>query len=170
MRSVQRQGIAVLGLAVFLAGASLLAPAQTSRAQSSEFVFIGPDAYSPAILTVTVGARVAWINNDSVDHTATSDTGAWDTGTIPGVQARATHRTLHAHRHTNLNVDSHLHANCHPNGNDNSLELRRAVGACREVRLEAGHDTEEATAQAGEGGHERLSLDLRGRALGAGWL
>ena len=40
------------------------------------------NAYAPNPLTVTVGTTVTWVNNDSVAHTATSNTGAFDTGTI----------------------------------------------------------------------------------------
>lgn len=33
-------------------------------------------AFSPATLTVKVGTRVTWTNNDTVSHTVTSDTGS----------------------------------------------------------------------------------------------
>jgi plastocyanin len=39
-------------------------------------------AFAPASMTVKVGQTVAWHNADSVAHTATSNTGAFDTGTI----------------------------------------------------------------------------------------
>jgi len=46
-------------------------------------------AYSPNPLTVSVGTTVTWVNNDTISHTATSNTaGIFDTGTIaPGGQA-----------------------------------------------------------------------------------
>jgi plastocyanin len=45
-------------------------------------------AYNPNPLTVAVGATVTWMNNDNTAHTATANTGAFDTGTIqPGGQA-----------------------------------------------------------------------------------
>jgi plastocyanin len=42
-------------------------------------------AFGPVTLTVPAGTVVTWQNNDGVNHTSTSDTGVWDTGTIvPG--------------------------------------------------------------------------------------
>jgi plastocyanin len=76
--------LASIMLVVGLAGAVDLHPA---RAESSDFVNIQAGGYSPSVLTVDVGSDVSWINFDSVDHTATSDTGAWDTGTIAGEQS-----------------------------------------------------------------------------------
>lgn len=43
---------------------------------------LGAAAYGTNPLVITAGATVTWVNNDSVPHTATSDTGAWDSGTI----------------------------------------------------------------------------------------
>jgi plastocyanin len=48
-------------------------------------------AFSPATITVSVGATVTWKNNDSMAHTSASDTGVWDTGNIaPGASAVTT--------------------------------------------------------------------------------
>lgn len=45
----------------------------------------GSSAYAPNPISVAVGGTVTWINNDSTTHTATSDTGAWNSGNIaPG--------------------------------------------------------------------------------------
>jgi plastocyanin len=45
----------------------------------------GPAAYGVNPLVITVGTTVQWVNNDSIVHTATSDTGAFDSGIlIPG--------------------------------------------------------------------------------------
>jgi plastocyanin len=42
-------------------------------------------AYSPNPVNVSVGGTVTWTNNDTTTHTATSTTGAWNSGTIaPG--------------------------------------------------------------------------------------
>lgn len=42
-------------------------------------------AFTPADLTIVVGDTVRWTNNDSIDHTSTSDTLVWDSGHItPG--------------------------------------------------------------------------------------
>jgi plastocyanin len=40
------------------------------------------NAYSPNPITVTRGGTVTWVNNDSVPHTSTSDTGVWNSSTL----------------------------------------------------------------------------------------
>ena len=47
-------------------------------------------AFSPASITVPVGTTITWQNNDGVNHTSTSDTGVWDTGTIPPAGSKTT--------------------------------------------------------------------------------
>ncbi len=47
-------------------------------------------AFSPTSLTVSKGTTITWKNNDGFDHTSTSDTGVWDTGTIPGGSGKTT--------------------------------------------------------------------------------
>lgn len=39
-------------------------------------------AFNPATLQVRAGDRVRWVNLDIVPHTATADSGGWDTGEI----------------------------------------------------------------------------------------
>lgn len=41
-------------------------------------------SFSPSNLTVVAGTTVTWTNNDAMDHTATSDTGLFDSGNIGG--------------------------------------------------------------------------------------
>lgn len=43
---------------------------------------LGTAAYGTNPLVIPQGTTVTWINNDSVPHTATSDTGIWDSGTL----------------------------------------------------------------------------------------
>ncbi len=43
----------------------------------------GAQSFSPNPATVKAGQTVAWKNNDVITHTATSDSGAFDTGAIP---------------------------------------------------------------------------------------
>jgi amicyanin len=48
-------------------------------------VTIDDPAFSPAALTITAGDTVTWTNNDTMIHTATSTTGAFDSGDLdPG--------------------------------------------------------------------------------------
>jgi len=46
-------------------------------------VLMANAAFSPITLTVSKNTIVTWTNNDGIVHTATSDSGAWDTGDIP---------------------------------------------------------------------------------------
>ena len=48
----------------------------TPPAPSSVTVSIKNFAFNPPTLTVKVGTKVTWINNDSVPHTVTSDSGS----------------------------------------------------------------------------------------------
>src|SRR5262245_16957030 len=42
-------------------------------------------AFAPNPVSVAVGGTVTWTNNDSTTHTSTSDSGAWNSGSIvPG--------------------------------------------------------------------------------------
>ncbi len=43
----------------------------------------GNQSFSPNPGTVKAGQTVAWKNNDVITHTATADSGAFDTGAIP---------------------------------------------------------------------------------------
>jgi plastocyanin len=42
----------------------------------------GPAAYGTNPLHLPLGAKVVWRNDDDETHTATSDTGIWDTGRL----------------------------------------------------------------------------------------
>ena len=62
----------------------LLAPAlgvhaarPAAHAHATVHVTIQGFAFSPQTITVAPGTTVAWTNKDSVNHTVTSDTGAW---------------------------------------------------------------------------------------------
>lgn len=48
----------------------------------SACVTIQDFSFSPATLTVKAGTTVTWTNNGPSEHTSTSDTGVWDSGTI----------------------------------------------------------------------------------------
>jgi plastocyanin len=82
-----RLGLLLVAMAVPLL---LLAPALGARAarpaahaHATKHVTIQNFAFSPETLTVAPGTTVIWTNKDSVDHTVTSDTGAWpDSGSL----------------------------------------------------------------------------------------
>ena len=42
----------------------------------------GASAYGVNPLVVTMGTTVTWVNQDSMAHTATSDSGLWDSGML----------------------------------------------------------------------------------------
>ena len=68
-----------LGALVTLLLVVTSSPAQT---QSSVSVNIANFAFSPATITVSVGTTITWTNKDDVPHTATSDSGAFNSGTL----------------------------------------------------------------------------------------
>jgi plastocyanin len=45
-------------------------------------VFIQGMSFNPGTLTITAGTTVTWTNKDGVDHTVTSNTGLFDSGSI----------------------------------------------------------------------------------------
>jgi plastocyanin len=61
--------------AMFLVGGAVAVAA-------TRVVAIAGFAFSPSSLTINVGDRVTWTNSDSVAHTATATSGAFDTGDI----------------------------------------------------------------------------------------
>jgi len=74
-------------------GASVLAMAlvQDGGAQDGALVHhivIESFAFLPASVTVKVGERVEWTNNDVVPHTATAMDKSWDTGQISNGESR----------------------------------------------------------------------------------
>src|SRR5215472_8940858 len=57
----------------------------TAPISTGNSVSIANFAFSPASLTVKVGTKVSWTNNDSVTHTVTADKGAFNSGPLtPG--------------------------------------------------------------------------------------
>jgi plastocyanin len=72
-------------MAVVLLGVLLgsRAEAQTGCQAGDVGVSIDGYAFSPALVTVAPGTTVCWTNRQSVSHTVTSDTGAFDSGSLP---------------------------------------------------------------------------------------
>lgn len=61
-------------------GANAAAP--SGEARRAEKVEIADFAYDPDPVTVQVGGKVTWLNQDSAPHTATAEDGSFDTGTL----------------------------------------------------------------------------------------
>jgi len=57
-------------------------PAPSGKAARAEKVEIVDFAYDPDPVTVQVGGKVIWLNQDSAPHTATAEDGSFDTGTL----------------------------------------------------------------------------------------
>lgn len=74
-------GVLMAALAV-----ALLLSTNTETADAAEYtVNIRDFSFNPSSLTVQVGDVVRWSNTGAVPHTASSDTGVWDSGTLsPG--------------------------------------------------------------------------------------
>jgi plastocyanin len=58
------------------------APTPSGEAPRAEKVEIADFAYGPDPVTVQVGGKVTWLNQDSAPHTATAEDGSFDTGTL----------------------------------------------------------------------------------------
>lgn len=56
--------------------------APSGEARRAEKVEIVEFAYDPEPVTVQVGGKVIWQNEDTAPHTATADDGSFDTGTL----------------------------------------------------------------------------------------
>lgn len=63
-------------------GQSANTPAPSGEAPRAEKIEIANFAYDPDPVTVQVGGKVIWLNQDSAPHTATAEDGSFDTGTL----------------------------------------------------------------------------------------
>jgi len=101
--------LAVGALVPALLVASIAASAANSPAQIVN-CSTATACYSPNPIRVTVGSTVTWMNNTSLAHTATSDSGAWNTGTVaPGATSAAItfNRAGTFAYHCNFHADMH---------------------------------------------------------------
>ncbi len=57
-------------------------PTTTTQAAGGNAVTISGFAFSPATLNVAVGTKVTWTNKDSTTHTVSSDTNAFESGSL----------------------------------------------------------------------------------------
>ena len=77
--STARRGALALLLAaiiLFVLGSLEIARGATHAVAIADF------AFAPATLTITAGDTVTWTNEDQIEHTATSTTGAFDSGLL----------------------------------------------------------------------------------------
>lgn len=58
------------------------APAPSGEAVRAAKVEIVGFAYDPDPVTIQVGGKVIWLNQDAAPHTATAEDGSFDTGTL----------------------------------------------------------------------------------------
>jgi plastocyanin len=95
--SILPAGVAVVVAAIALAlgssrgGVSVAAPSKVITGDAIGLK-IANYAFAPAALTVKVGTRITVTNSDSTAHTATSSSGAFDSGTLK--QGQSSHFTL----------------------------------------------------------------------------
>ncbi len=81
IRGLGRRRIAfAAALALLLSG--LVVVGTAPRVSADVGVTIQNFAFMPTPLTIPVGTTVTWTNRDSAPHTATSDSGVWDSGTL----------------------------------------------------------------------------------------
>jgi plastocyanin len=78
--------VALIGLALFAGACGKSTAASPSGPDNLVTIFITNGVFSPNPLTVKVGQRVNWKNNDTIAHTATL-TGVFDTGSIAPTSA-----------------------------------------------------------------------------------
>jgi plastocyanin len=69
----------VAAAVLLLAGSAAPSPSQAGGTNTVE---IADFAFSPSTLTIVAGASVTWTNADAVVHTATSGSGAFDSGDL----------------------------------------------------------------------------------------
>ena len=77
-----RKGLLVFSIVLT---AMLAAPIAGAAANSSAHIVSCSTAtacYSPNPIRITVGSTITWTNDHSIAHTATADSGAWDTGAL----------------------------------------------------------------------------------------
>jgi YVTN family beta-propeller protein len=58
------------------------APLPVTASPSANSVTIAKFAFAPATITISAGQSVTWTHSDAVNHTTTSDSGAWDSGSL----------------------------------------------------------------------------------------
>ena len=75
---MRTQKIIMQGIILFIVATLMVALAGAERAA----VQIQGNAFSPSTVTVVLGDSVQWTNKDNTPHTVTSDTNAFNLGTL----------------------------------------------------------------------------------------
>lgn len=86
-RAVLIIGIIVLVLLVVLGYKHLKPSAPSNLAVPANTVIIQSNSFNPGTLTVKVGTKVTWTNNDSYTHNVTSDDRTFTGGNIDSGQS-----------------------------------------------------------------------------------
>ena len=81
-------------IAGFVALAMVLLVGVGAVVAATRGVAISDFAFSPRTVTINVGDRVRWTNNDAVAHTATATSGAFDTGDLGQGQSASVRFTI----------------------------------------------------------------------------
>ena len=76
-----RVGIVALAVSLAVLGGSF-AGGSSGLAQDEVTIDIVDFAFEPGSVEIPVGTTVTWTNQDSAPHTATADSGAFDTGQL----------------------------------------------------------------------------------------
>jgi plastocyanin len=79
---VRRYHRALAGVLLALLIAGLMSVQFSTAVSADVSINIMNFKFDPTPLTIPVGTTVVWTNQDTAPHTATSDTGAWDSGTL----------------------------------------------------------------------------------------
>ncbi|HKB88584.1 MAG TPA: cupredoxin family copper-binding protein [Patescibacteria group bacterium] len=66
---------------------SMTSSAPSNLEVPANTVIIQGNAFTPDALTVKVGTKITWTNNDSYAHTVTSNNGAFDSGNLASGQS-----------------------------------------------------------------------------------
>jgi plastocyanin len=86
-RKMKKKGLLIVSIMVLTlvlaacSAKSTATPIPPSSGSTAD-VAIANFSFSPDTLTVKVGTTVTWTNQDSVEHTVTSDTGLFDSGAL----------------------------------------------------------------------------------------
>ncbi|MBS1870583.1 MAG: cupredoxin family copper-binding protein [Actinobacteria bacterium] len=140
----RRALLAAAAGAALAAGTVAAAPAAMHHdGASGDRVTISGSTFRPGTLTVDVGTRVTWRNDDFTQHTVTADDGSSDSGRLSNGDTYARtfatagrftyHCTIHAFmRGTVELVDPHVqHGKPPPSGAGQGIALRLAGGVLR---------------------------------------